>query len=94
MNIGCKAEETVRLILGRADDPQLKWYTDGRVRVHIRMVVPVESWDRKTLADLRKRFRRAVRDRLRLAGWEPAGMNVYAPPSIHLDGPQAGANET
>ena len=85
MSIGYMAEKTVRLILARADDPQLKWYADGRVRVHIGKIVPDETGDMQTLADLRKRFRRAVRDRLRRAGWNPAGLNVYAPPSRQVN---------
>ena len=89
MSIGYMAEKTARLILGRADDPRLKWYADGRVRVRIGMIVPDETGDMQTLVDLRKRFRRAVRDRLRRAGWQTAGLNVYAPPSRQESAPQA-----
>ena len=85
MSIGYMAEKTVRLILARADDERLKWYADGRVRVRIGMIVPDETGDSQTLADLRKRFRRAVRDRLRRFGWQTAGVNVYAPPSEKLN---------
>ena len=89
MSIGYTAEMIVRLILGRADDERIKWYADGRVRVRIGMIVPDETGDSQTLADLRKRFRRAVRDRLRRFGWQTAGLNVYAPPSKQSEIPQA-----
>lgn len=93
MYIGAEAAKIVRLILRRANDERLKWYADGRVRIHIGKIVPDETGDIHTLVHHRKQFRRAVRDRLRGAGWQPAGLNVYQPPTGRKDGPQEAAAE-
>jgi hypothetical protein len=71
------AEEITQLIVPRKEDPRLKRYADGRVRVLVGKIFPEGSAAKQTLAGRRQRFRAALRDRLAGCGWIECGVNVF-----------------
>lgn len=50
------AEEIARFIRNRQEDPRLKWYEDGSVRVLIGQILPEGASSRQTCAGRRSRF--------------------------------------
>jgi len=75
------AKEIAQLIIKHRQDEQLKWNKDGTVRIEIGKILPENSAVPQTLADRRKRFRKAVDNLLNNAGWQKVRANVYAPPT-------------
>lgn len=71
------AEKIAKMIVSRQKSQQLKWNKDGSVRVVIGRIMPTGSAIRKTLAERRKRFRAALRERLAVEGWEEARLHSY-----------------
>jgi len=71
------AHEIADLIVNHKDDNRLKWYEDGRVTVAIGKIIP-DTGPKDTLSARRKRFRRALEERLKEHGWEEIRANVYA----------------
>ncbi len=63
------AEEIVRLIKARQKDDRLKWHDDGRVRVLIGVILPKGSAVKQTLEGRRRRFTKALKERLNAEGW-------------------------
>ncbi|MCA9251047.1 MAG: hypothetical protein KDA54_07920 [Phycisphaerales bacterium] len=57
LNVKPIAEEIARFIDDRAEDERLKWQEDGRVRVRIGKIIPLNGLTNKqTVAGRRKRF--------------------------------------
>jgi hypothetical protein len=76
------AKDIARLILDRQEDDRLRWRQDGSVCVQIGKIPGLESafLASQTRTDRGKRFRRALEELLRNAGWRTVRKNVYAPP--------------
>lgn len=73
------ADEVVAKVVASLDDPDLKWL-DGRIkaRVLVGRIVPGEGVCKETLAGRRKRFGKALRERMAAAGWQVvAGTAAY-----------------
>jgi hypothetical protein len=68
------AEEIVRLIVAKQEDDRLQWHEDGSVKVLIGKIIPTDSAGKQTLAGRRKRFRKALVERLGAEGW---GLSAY-----------------
>jgi hypothetical protein len=62
-------EEITRLIINRQQDDRLRWRADGTVQVLVGKILPEGSAVKQTLAGRRKRFRKALTDRLKAEGW-------------------------
>jgi hypothetical protein len=77
LDVQALAEEVANAIRQRRGDGRLRWYEDGRVRVLIGKVLPKGSAVKRTLAERRKRFRQALRDRLAENRWEEVGPHSY-----------------
>jgi hypothetical protein len=76
LNVHPLAEAAAKAIIHGLDNPSLKRYPDGRVRVQIGSVVPDEGVQ-QTTTGRRKRFRNALEPLLAEAGWVPVGVNTY-----------------
>jgi hypothetical protein len=74
LNVVPLAEEIVRLILERTEDDRLNWNGDSSVRVLIGRILPEGSAVKQTLIGRRKRFRKALMERLEAEGW---GLSAY-----------------
>lgn len=72
-------EEITRLILAGAEDDCLKWTEDGSVRVMVSTLIPEASISKQTLQARRKRFRLALEQKMKAAGWRRTGVHSYAP---------------
>ena len=79
VDVGRPARRVVRMILEHQADEWLQWNQDGSVRVCVGKILPEGLAVQQTIAARRKRFRRAVRDRLARVGWQQVGLHVYAP---------------
>ncbi len=77
LNIGPIAEVIARLIVNRQDDQRLKWFSDDRVRILVGKTLPTSSSVTQPLAERRKQFRAAVKERLAQECWEEVGLHVY-----------------
>ena len=75
------AQETAELILNRQNDERLMWHVDGSVTVHIGVIIPDGSAAKQTIVGRRKRFREALNDILKTAGWDVVRANVYRQPT-------------
>lgn len=62
-------DEVASLIVAGKHDQRLRWREDGSVQVLIGKLLPKHSAVRETLAGRRKRFARALRERLAACGW-------------------------
>jgi hypothetical protein len=78
LDVRALAEEVANLILRHQEDDRLRWYEDGRVRVLVGKVLPDGSAATQTLAERRKLFRQALRERLAAEGWQEVGLHGYA----------------
>ena len=69
--------EIETLILGRKDDPRLKWLSPTCARVEISKVIPVTN--RQTTFGRRRRFMEALEKSLTVAGWHkvPGKLNTF-----------------
>ena len=67
-------EEIVRLVVAKQEDDRLQWREDGSVEVLVGKIIPAGSAVKQTLAGRRKRFRKALMERLRAEGW---GLSSY-----------------
>jgi hypothetical protein len=63
------ADELVRLVIDGRQDPRLRWWPDGTVRVCVAKILPTGSAAKETLAGRRKRLRVALVERLETDGW-------------------------
>jgi len=72
LNVKPLAEEVADLIERRQEDERLKWYSDDRVRVVLAKILPAGSAVQQTLAGRRKRFWKALDERLG-GRWERSG---------------------
>jgi hypothetical protein len=68
------AEEIVRLIVAKQQDDRLQWHEDDSVKVLVGKIIPADSAAKQTLAGRRKRFQKALLERLGAEGW---GLSVY-----------------
>jgi hypothetical protein len=62
-------EEIVRLIVAKQEDDRLQWHDDCSVKVLVGNIFPADSAVKQTLAGRRKRFRKALVERLGAEGW-------------------------
>lgn len=74
------AEQIARLITDHRDDPRLRWYSDGGVRVAVGIIFPEGTGFKQTVSNRRRKFRFALDERLTAAGWRRVKDYVYAPP--------------
>ena len=72
-------EEITRLILARTQDDHLSWKEDGSVRVMVSTLIPEGAIPKQTLQNRRKRFRLALEQKMKAAGWRSTGLHSYAP---------------
>lgn len=79
VDVGRPARRVVRMILGHQADEWLQWNQDGSVRVRIGKILPEGVAVQQMITERRRRFRRAVKDRLLRAGWWEKSLHVYAP---------------
>jgi hypothetical protein len=70
--------EIETLILGRKEDPRLKWVSPRYVRVEISKVIPTTN--KQTTSTRRRRFIEALEEQLKVAGWRkvPGKLNTFA----------------
>lgn len=69
-------EQVAGLIVARTEDERLKWHENGRVKVLVGKAIENNA-AKKTVAHRRKRFRDALRERLRLEGWHECGLYAF-----------------
>ena len=62
-------EEIARLIVAKHEDHRLQWHEDGSVKVLVGKIIQESSALKQTLAGRRKRFRKALLERLGAEGW-------------------------
>jgi hypothetical protein len=74
--VGGIAEEIAEAMINQRDHAALKRYPDGRVRVQISTIIPNDGF-KQTISGRRKRFRKALEERLAQHGWESVSMNTY-----------------
>lgn len=67
LRVGPLADELAQAVTNRRDDPRLKWYADGTVRVLVTSFV--KGLYKQTEVGRRQRFRAALDRRLDAAGW-------------------------
>ena len=61
LNVDSLADEVVRLVLERKDDPRLKWSPDrSRITLRIGKVIPKESGVKQTVGGRRRRLGNAI----------------------------------
>jgi hypothetical protein len=77
LNVHVMADEIAHLIMIGQRDQRLSWYPDETVRVLIGEILPQRSAVKQTLAGRRRRFAKALVDRLESAGW------VQVPRAVH-----------
>jgi hypothetical protein len=77
LNVKPLADEVTAIISERRKDHRVQWYRDGQVRVVVSEVIPRNGVANQTLSGRRRRFREALTERLRPAGWESCGFNRY-----------------
>lgn len=73
------AEELFQQIHLGNNDPRLKWYDDGSVRVRIGDVLPAGSAVKKTIEDRRRRFWAQLDELIDKNGWAKVWRAVYKP---------------
>lgn len=79
MNTKALAEEAFEAIRQNEDAPYLKWSRDRRtVRIAIGVIIP--DTVRQTTAARRRRFRTALDEKLKAAGWTQLGLYKYTAP--------------
>ena len=76
------AEKVAHLIAQREEDCVLKWYEDGRVRVHVGKLIPDDA-AKQTVTGRRKRFWKSL-DELLAADWTRDGTQ-YKPRNTSLE---------
>ena len=76
------AEKVAHLITQREEDCVLKWYEDGRVRVHVGKLIPDDA-AKQTVTGRRKRFWKSL-DELLAADWTRDGTQ-YKPRNTNLE---------
>jgi hypothetical protein len=74
-------DQMVRAALERRRDPRLRWYSDGSVRIAVGEIFPEGVGFKQTVSSRRRKFRLALDERLRAAGWRRVKDYVYAPPA-------------
>ena len=79
VDVGRPARKVVRMILEHQADEWLQWNQDGSVRVCVGKILPEGVAVQQMITERRRRFRRAVKDRLLRAGWWEKALHVYAP---------------
>jgi hypothetical protein len=67
-------EEIAGLVVAKQKDDRLQWHEDGSVKVLVGKIIPEGSAVKQTLAGRRKRFRKALVERLGAEGW---GLAAY-----------------
>lgn len=77
LNVNPIADEIRDLILNREQDDRLKWFNDRRVQILTGKIIPDWSTAKQTLAGRRKRFRKALTERLQIHGWRETRPSVY-----------------
>src|SRR5439155_9367291 len=73
------AEQLVQAVIDGADDPRLKRYPHGEIRLLIGEVLPSGSAVLQTLTGRRRRLRAEMSARLAAAGYEEVGPNRWRP---------------
>ena len=82
LNVRPIADELAKKIMSGADDPRLKWGSDGCVTLRIGMVLPEGSAVQQTLAGQRSRLRQRLQENLAVFDWRMVRPNVFVPPPI------------
>jgi hypothetical protein len=80
-NIGGIVDQVVRMTLERRQDPRLRWYSDGSVRIAVGVIFPEGVGFKQTVSSRRRKFRLSLHEKLQAAGWRRLKDYVYAPPS-------------
>ena len=80
LNVKKIAEEIIPIIISKKLDERIKWYPDGTVRILIGEIIPSYSASQPTVANRRKRFRKAMDELLGNLGWNKIKINLYSPP--------------
>lgn len=65
------ADELAKLIICGSQDERLQWSATGRVRILTGKIIP--AWSKQTLEGRRKRFLKAMEERLAPQGWRRRG---------------------
>ena len=78
LKAGPIAADIEALIVARKEDPRLKWLSETCVRIDISKVIPTTN--KQTTSSRRKRFKKALDERLEVAGWHvvPGKLNTFA----------------
>jgi hypothetical protein len=77
LNVNPMADEVATLVFAGTKDERLKWYGDFKVRVLIGEFIPEGLAVAQTLRGRRKRFIKAVEDRLKQQGWHKVGVHTF-----------------
>lgn len=70
LDVGPLVDDIVEKITNGKQDLRLKWLGPDSVRVEVGQIIPSGSGVKQTVAARRKRFKSALRDRLKTADWE------------------------
>lgn len=68
--------EIISLVKRKKDDPRLKWYEDGRVRIFCGEFIPSDGPE-QTVTGRRTRFRAELVARMAEIGWEELNKRAY-----------------
>jgi hypothetical protein len=77
VDVGPIADEVAARIVDGEADERLSWLGDGRVRVEVGKILPVQSGYKQTIQDRRRRLREALIQRLGPMGWAHLGRNTF-----------------
>jgi len=82
IDVSSIADDVAQSILDGVTDDRLRWLGDGRVQIQVSKIYPGGSGFKQTVQGRRRRFRKALIEKLSPSGWAHLGRNTYGKTSL------------